>query len=190
MSTLVDYDRLYRSRPLAYGQHPDPELIRSLTAITPGRAVDLGGGQGRHAMALARRGFQVELVDSSQAALAQALSRARQEGLSLQTVRAEIGFYQPPAPLSLVVAALSLHLPARHASLRAAQRLGEALEMDGLFYLSVPGFNGQTQEMVSEILAAAGCRESWVINRLVTRQERPRLAIPRRNETRALGTRH
>lgn len=189
MSTLLDYDRLHRSRQWAYGQRPDAELIRSLTAVPPGTAVDLGGGQGRHALALARLGFQVAVVDSSQAALDQALARAHDEGVALKTVRAEIGFYQPPAPLALVVAALILHLPARHASLQAAQRLGGALQRGGLFYLSVPGFSAHTRQLVSEVLVAAGCRECWVVNHLVTPQERPRLPVPRRNETRALGTR-
>ena len=44
--------------------------------IPPGRALDLGCGSGRNAIFLARRGFSVEAVDYSEAAIAWARDRA------------------------------------------------------------------------------------------------------------------
>jgi hypothetical protein len=81
-------------------------------------------------------------------------------------------------------------VPARHASLQAAERLGSALKPGGLLYLSLPGFDERTCSLAAQVLAAAGCAGCRMLNHVVTRQERPRLPVPRRNETRAFGFRH
>lgn len=184
----LSYDQLHSAREWAYGELPDAQLVEALSGVPVGRALDLGGGQGRHALYLASLGFDVELVDLSQEALAQAARSASELGLSVTTVRSNIAFYQPSPALKAVVAALIFHVPARHASLRVAGALGEALDPGGLLYLSMPGFNQETRSLASEILFAAGC-EGRVDQHVVTRRERPRLPVPRRNETRAVGYR-
>lgn len=182
------YEQLHESTVSAYGERPDAELVQALAGIPVGGAVDLGGGQGRHALYLASAGFDVELVDLSGPALAQAQDSARAAGLALRTRRSNIAFYEPQAPLQVVVAALILHIPARHAALKAAGAAGPALTRGGLLYLSLPGFNRETQALASELLDSAGCT-GRVVKHVVTREERPRLPVPRRNETRAIGFR-
>ncbi len=182
------YEQLHESAASAYGERPDAELVQALAGVPAGRAVDLGGGQGRHGLYLAAAGFDVELVDLSEAALAQAQESARSAGLHLRTRRSNIAFYEPPAPLQVVVAALILHIPARHAALKAAGAAGLALTRGGLLYLSLPGFNPETEALASELLDSAGCT-GRVVKHVVTREERPRLPVTRRNETRAVGFR-
>lgn len=52
---------------------PDPFLVRAysefLTGCKPGRALDVAGGVGRHAIWLAERGWNVKLVDVSEAGI-------------------------------------------------------------------------------------------------------------------------
>ena len=182
------YEQLHESAGWAYGERPDAQLVEAVSELSPGVAVDLGGGQGRHALYLASRGFDVELVDLSQSALAQAEASARAAGVRLRTSLANVAFYQPPAELRVLVGALLFHVPARHASLQAACAVGSALGPGGLFYLSLPGFNDETQALAMDLLDAAGC-DGRVVKHLVTRDERPRLPVPRRNETRAVGYR-
>ena len=182
------YEQLHRTSPWAYGERPDRQLTDALADVEAGPAVDLGGGQGRHALYLASLGFDVELVDLSEEALGQARRTAAQLELPLRTVRSNIAFYDPPAGLQAAVAALMFHVPAEHSSLQIASRLAAALNLGGLLYLSIPGYNKQSQHLAGRLLAAAKC-EGQVINHLVTRQERPRLPVPRRHETRAFGFR-
>ena len=189
MPLKSNYDELHRIRKWAYSEQPDRQLEEALAGSGPGRAVDLGGGQGRHALFLASLGFEVELVDLSEEALKQASRCAEERSLRLQTVRANIAFYDPPAGLDVVVAALILHVPARHASLAAAERLGGAMNPGALLYLSLPGFGEATQALAADLFAAAGCADFEVLGHVVTRDERPRLPVARRNETRALGRR-
>lgn len=92
---------------------PSPFLL-GLDALLPhrGRALDVAGGAGRHALWLARRGLAVTLADVSDVALAQAASTARAEGLPLETVRVDLERDPLPAgPFELVLCTYFLHRP-------------------------------------------------------------------------------
>ncbi len=92
---------------------PSPFLL-GLDALLPrrGRALDLAGGAGRHALWLARRGLDVTLADVSDVALARASERARAEGLPLRTVALDLDAAPPPAgPWDLLVVTYFLHRP-------------------------------------------------------------------------------
>lgn len=70
----------------------------------PGRAVDLAGGAGRHALWLARRGFAVTVVDRAEAGLQLAARRAAARGLEVTTqVRDLEAEGPPPGPWDLVL---------------------------------------------------------------------------------------
>jgi SAM-dependent methyltransferase len=182
------YEQIYQFRASVYGT-PDEELMDAMEAVPGGRVLDVGGGQGRHALALAAMGFEVEVVDSAPTGLAQITERAGSLGLSISAVCSDITSYTPQPPLAGVVAALVLHLPSRWASRRAAGNFGRALEPGGLFYLSMPGYSPSTRDLACELLDAAGCEPVCLLKHLVTRMERPDLSVPRRNETRAMGVR-
>lgn len=71
---------------------------------TTGRALDVAGGTGRHALWLAARGLDVTLVDVSDTACAEATRRAVDAGVGLDVVRAELGADPLPAgPWDLIV---------------------------------------------------------------------------------------
>jgi tellurite methyltransferase len=92
---------------------PSPFLV-GLDALLPraGRALDVAGGPGRHALWLARRGLAVTLADVSDVALAQAAAAAAREGLAVETVRADLEAGPlPPGPFDVVVCTYFLHRP-------------------------------------------------------------------------------
>jgi len=78
---VAEEDRLRWERKYAGGHRgpaePDP-LLREALAVAPagGRALDVACGSGRHAIALARRGFRVDAFDVAPAALREARIRA------------------------------------------------------------------------------------------------------------------
>jgi tellurite methyltransferase len=63
---------------------PDPFLVTAyeefLNAASPGLALDVAGGVGRHAIWLAQRGWRVKLVDISEIGVKQAEENAKQTG--------------------------------------------------------------------------------------------------------------
>jgi len=66
---------------------PDPLLVEVCADLKPGRALDLAGGAGRHALWLAERGWEVVLADVSDEGLAIASKRAEHAGVTLATRR-------------------------------------------------------------------------------------------------------
>jgi 2-polyprenyl-3-methyl-5-hydroxy-6-metoxy-1,4-benzoquinol methylase len=72
----------------AQSTEPDPLLVEIATPLAPGRALDLAGGAGRHALWLAQHGWNVVLSDISDQGLAIAARRATETGIHL-TIRRE-----------------------------------------------------------------------------------------------------
>ena len=69
-----------------------------------GRALDWAGGDGRNALWLAERGFEVTLADISPTALATARARATERGVTLDTVAVDLTSEEPPAgPWDLIL---------------------------------------------------------------------------------------
>ncbi|MFH8484136.1 class I SAM-dependent methyltransferase [Streptomyces longisporoflavus] len=76
-----------RDRPVPFfAAKPDESLVSYVDRglLTPGRALDLGCGPGRNALYLAARGFEVDAVDLSPAAVAWAGERAREAGADIR----------------------------------------------------------------------------------------------------------
>lgn len=70
---------------------PSAFLMEMVKGRKPGRALDIGMGQGRNAMYLASQGWQVTGVDISDEGIRQAREAALARKLSLETVLADIG---------------------------------------------------------------------------------------------------
>jgi SAM-dependent methyltransferase len=97
-----------------YGWAPASSSVRSeLNGLAPGRALDLGAGDGRHAVWLAGRGWHVQAMDFSTEALLIGRERAFAEGVTdLITWSVADATAHTPAPGSLdLVLAAFLHLP-------------------------------------------------------------------------------
>ena len=90
MSTT--YDELYETEDL-FG-NPYPELIDYFTSQSnKGRVLDLGCGQGRNAIPLARLGFEVTGVDLTKVGISQMNQIAKSENLTLVGVLSDMYIY-------------------------------------------------------------------------------------------------
>jgi SAM-dependent methyltransferase len=93
---------------------PPSPYLEALDGLLPrrGRALDLAGGAGRHALWLARRGLDVTLADVSDVALGQAAAAAAAQGLRLATVQVDLERAgPPPGPWDLILCTYFLHRP-------------------------------------------------------------------------------
>ena len=103
---------------------PDGFVVRCLEqdVTVQGRALDLASGTGRHALELARRGWEVEAWDVSEVGLERLSAHAREAGLELGTRRVDLDAVLPAGlerqDLVLVVNYLDRDL---------LRRLGEAM---------------------------------------------------------------
>ena len=106
------WDERYAGPELVWGSGPNCFVAGELAALPPGRAIDLGTGEGRNAIWLAERGFAVTAVDFSRVGLARAAELAAERGVSVDWVHADLLGYQPtPGGYDLVLIAY-IQLPA------------------------------------------------------------------------------
>ena len=94
----VDWDERYASHGDGlWSGRANGALVVELSGSPPGRALDVGCGEGADAIWLARRGWQVTGVDVSEVALERAAARARDEGVTVEWVHADVAM-SPPSP--------------------------------------------------------------------------------------------
>ena len=118
------WDARYARDDLIWTPEPNPLLVGELDRVAPGRALDLGAGEGRNSLWLARRGWAVTAVDFSEVALGKGRRRAEAEGLTVEWVVADLRTLRPArGSLDLVLLSF-VHLPPgeRRRVLRRAAR--------------------------------------------------------------------
>ncbi|MGW0665699.1 class I SAM-dependent methyltransferase [Streptomyces sp. NPDC002746] len=75
------WDERYRESTRIWSGNPNTALVREVEGLTPGRALDLGCGEGADAVWLARWGWQVTATDISRVALDRAAEHAAEAGV-------------------------------------------------------------------------------------------------------------
>jgi SAM-dependent methyltransferase len=85
------WDRKYAAGKGPAHFAPKPFLSEHRKMLTGGRALDLGCGFGGNALYLASLGYQVDAVDVSGVAVAQAAAEAKRRRLQVQFVQADLG---------------------------------------------------------------------------------------------------
>jgi 2-polyprenyl-3-methyl-5-hydroxy-6-metoxy-1,4-benzoquinol methylase len=96
-----------------YGETPSGVLTRHESLLpSTGKALDLAGGNGRHACWLAERGMEVTIADISSKGLERARQRAESTGLQIQYLQMDLEADPfPTGPWSLVLSCLYLWRP-------------------------------------------------------------------------------
>lgn len=107
----ADWDERYQSSGLLWTARPNVFLVDLVDDLSPGRSLDLAGGEGRTAVFLASRGFDATSVDFSSVACAKADELARQMGVEISTVIADVTEWEPAPETFDLVTVLYLQLP-------------------------------------------------------------------------------
>ncbi|OCC14028.1 bifunctional NAD(P)/FAD-dependent oxidoreductase/class I SAM-dependent methyltransferase [Streptomyces sp. PTY087I2] len=96
----ADWDHRYGGTDRAWSGNPNGTLVHEATSLAPGRALDVGTGEGADALWLAEHGWKVTATDISGNALARVRAEAEQRGLAVQLVRSDAN---DPAPFGTEV---------------------------------------------------------------------------------------
>jgi SAM-dependent methyltransferase len=108
-----EWDRRYAGSGRALSASPNAWVAATIGTWTPGRALDLGAGEGRHGVWLASLGWKVSAVDFSAAGIERGRRAAFEAGVQLDWVVADLRTWRPPsgATFDLVLVAY-VHLGA------------------------------------------------------------------------------
>ncbi|OON72550.1 SAM-dependent methyltransferase [Streptomyces tsukubensis] len=79
------WDDRYKENDRIWSGKPNDVLVKEVTGAEPGRALDLGCGEGADAVWLARQGWTVTATDISRVALARAEGHAKEAGVADRT---------------------------------------------------------------------------------------------------------
>jgi SAM-dependent methyltransferase len=126
------WNERYRDSELIWSAGPNQFVEAELSGLPPGRALDLAAGEGRNAIWLARRGWQVTAVDFSQTGLDKGVTLAGD--LPIEWVCADATTWRSDSSYDVCVVAY-LQLPAEDR--RAAVRNGFASVRPGGVFLLV-----------------------------------------------------
>ncbi|RMH36485.1 MAG: class I SAM-dependent methyltransferase [Nitrospirae bacterium] len=92
------WDRKYQTEDYIFGKDPIP-FLKEVSDLLPkrGQALDLAAGEGRNAVFLATLGLDITAIDISEEGLKKAKALARERGVSIKTIAADLESYRLPA---------------------------------------------------------------------------------------------
>ena len=108
---MINYEKEYQNSRNVCGE-PFPEIVEFYENYDDECAtvINLGCGQGRDALFIARKGHSVLGVDTAQTGIEQMLEEAESENLAVDGVIADITNYEAPDLFNIVVIDSVLHM--------------------------------------------------------------------------------
>jgi SAM-dependent methyltransferase len=107
------WEQRYRERPALWSDRANPQLVAEAAGLAPGRALDVGCGEGGDSRWLAGRGWQVTAIDFAGVALERAAARAAELGLAAAITHGQLDITtaDPDGGPFDLVSAQYFHLP-------------------------------------------------------------------------------
>jgi hypothetical protein len=134
----VDYDDAYARGPGVFGPEPDEVLVRFADRIGVDLPVlDIGAGQGRHALYVARLGRAVHALEPSAVGARQLAEAAERMGITISVFTYGFETFQPELAAYGAVLVFGLIPDLRREQIAAlAERLERWTARDGLVFLT------------------------------------------------------
>jgi SAM-dependent methyltransferase len=105
------WNQRYADAELVWSAEANRFLVQEVAALRPGRALDLGAGEGRNAIWLSERGWRVTAVDFSNIGLQKARRLAEARGVEVDWTEADLRSYSPARRAFDLVVLVYIHLP-------------------------------------------------------------------------------
>ena len=132
----TDYEKIYREQRHALGE-PTKELVIFFEQLpAPMRILDVGCGQGRDALFIARLGHQVVGVDLSSSGIAQLREDAEREGLDIEGIMADVVEYEPDGLFNIVLFDRTLHMLPTNDQISVLDRYRKHVDENGYVLIS------------------------------------------------------
>jgi SAM-dependent methyltransferase len=117
------------------------KIIKLLDIQPASSILDLCCGIGRHALELARRGYQVAGVDRTRGYLDKARKQAKEEGLDIEFVQADMRFFSRPSAFDTAISMFTSfsYFEDPQEDKRVVENVCESLKSDGRFIIQMHG---------------------------------------------------
>ncbi len=133
----TDYEKLYQQQRHVLGD-PTNEFVAFFDQYEKQNAdvLDVGCGQGRDALFIARIGHHVVGVDISSTGIAQLLEDTESEGLNIEGVVADLREYKPEDEYDVIVVDRTLHMLDADMRLRVLERVCHSTRYGGFVLIA------------------------------------------------------
>jgi len=128
------WDERYSEPGYAYGTEPNEFLAQHRPEIPPGPVLCLAEGEGRNAVFLAHRRHEVTAVDQSAVGLEKAQQLAKDRGVTIRTVQADLQNYDLGTAKWAGIVSIFAHVPP-DLRRRVHRDVVRALRPGGIFIL-------------------------------------------------------
>lgn len=128
------WNERYSKQGFAYGKEPNDFLVAESTKIPPGKVLCLAEGEGRNAVFLAQQGYQVTAVDQSSVGLEKTRVLAREKGVEVQTVEADLQNFEIEKDAWDGIVSIFAHVPSTMRK-RIHTQVVDGLKSGGVFIL-------------------------------------------------------
>lgn len=130
------FERQYGEKKCLWGLSPRPLLIKNIGEVPVGKALDLGVGEGRNALFLAREGFHVTGIDISPKSIEKFLDLAKERGLTVEGLVMDIlDFEFTPDAYNLIVATNTLHFLRKEEVYEITSKIIRSIAPGGYVYI-------------------------------------------------------
>ena len=153
---MVHYDNYYKTRDL-FGE-PYPELIDFFRLYAPkGKLIDLGCGQGRDSIPLARLGYQVTGLDNSKVGIEQMNSIAVSEGLNVTGIVGDVFAFDNYHDFEIVLLDSMFHFEKRDVKREKEliDRIAKQIKRNGLICICIQD-TGKKVRILKETIDNSG----------------------------------
>lgn len=121
-----------------WGLKPNRTLESFIDLFQKGKALDLGGGEGKNSFFLAQNGFEVEVVDKNRQSLEKCQNFADQHKLRMQTILSDIKEFDfKESKYALIISVAALDFLKKSEIETVIEKTKKALNRGGCIFLMV-----------------------------------------------------
>lgn len=139
-SPITEYEKKYEGKEYYWGIVPNRmcyDIMKLKPPIRPCKVLDMGCGEGKDAVFLAKNGYVVSAFDASEKGLEKAKELARKNHVEVNFFKADINEYEPDEEYDVIFSSGALHyLSLKHRE-KLIQSIKEHTSINGLHALNV-----------------------------------------------------
>lgn len=132
------WDDIYKKSECYWGLNPNGNLVQFLSLIPKGKILDIGAGEGRNALFLAKHGFKVLCLDVSEVASEKCKKLAEKLGVSIDYKIGDIqDFSSASCKFSCIICSAALPFMKKSEAKEVIEKMKEWLVPKGIILVSV-----------------------------------------------------